>query len=728
MDDDGELGMFFPSWTSKYPIDTVESRGLMFSCFVAALVGILTIAYTAFQWRRNINLSWTKAIARSKKNPKARHKVPVAPHSWELDPIARAKNLNCCVCLKSMSPSQAIVASESFFHRCTICGAAAHFNCSSSAPKDCKCVSMVGYEHVVHQWAVRWTEGADQPDDSSFCSYCDESCSSSFLGGSPIWCCLWCQRLVHVDCHSNMSNETGDICDLGPLRRLILCPLYVKELTRNPSGGFLSSITHGANELASTALASIRSQSKKYKQANETSADTGNSGSNCDESTESTADTGPTVNGSHAGLENSISVMNGDSSHGDSDSNGKLEKKSSVKRSGSFGQKEYHALRSKLKYELADLPSDARPLLVFINKKSGAQRGDSLRQRLHLLLNPVQVCELSSVQGPEVGLFLFRKVPHFRVLVCGGDGTAGWVLDAIEKQNFVSPPAVAILPAGTGNDLSRVLNWGGGLGSVERQGGLSTVLQNIEHAAVTVLDRWKVSILNQQGKQLQPPKYMNNYIGVGCDAKVALEIHNLREENPERFYSQFMNKVLYAREGARSIMDRTFEDFPWQVRVEVDGVDIEVPEDAEGILVANIGSYMGGVDLWQNEDETYENFDPQSMHDKIVEVVSISGTWHLGKLQVGLSRARRLAQGSAVKIQLCAPLPVQIDGEPWNQQPCTLTISHHGQAFMLKRAAEEPLGHAAAIITDVLENAETNQVINASQKRALLQEMALRLT
>nr|XP_023893348.1 diacylglycerol kinase 1-like [Quercus suber] len=101
-----------------------------------------------------------------------------------------------------------------------------------------------------------------------------------------------------------------------------------------------------------------------------------------------------------------------------------------------------------------------------------------------------------------------------------------------------------------------------------------------------------------------------------------------------KIYVQFMNKVLYAREGARNIMDRTFEDFPWQVRVEVDGVDVEVPEDAEGVLVANIGSYMGGVDLWQNEDETYDNFDPQSMHDKVLEVVSISGTWHLGKLQV----------------------------------------------------------------------------------------------
>lgn len=41
---------------------------------------------------------------------------------------------------------------------------------------------------------------------------------------------------------------------------------------------------------------------------------------------------------------------------------------------------------------------------------------------------------------------------------------------------------------------------------------------------------------------------------------------------------QFMNKVLYAREGAKSIMDRTFADFPWQVRVEVDGIEIEVPE------------------------------------------------------------------------------------------------------------------------------------------------------
>ena len=59
--------------------------------------------------------------------------------------------------------------------------------------------------------------------------------------------------------------------------------------------------------------------------------------------------------------------------------------------------------------------------------------------------------------------------------------------------------------------------------------------------------------------------------------------------------------------------------------------------------------------------------------------------------QVGLSRARRLAQGQTIKIQLFAALPVQIDGEPWFQQPCTLAISHHGQVLSLSLSLPLPL-------------------------------------
>ncbi|KAM0043990.1 putative diacylglycerol kinase (ATP) [Helianthus debilis subsp. tardiflorus] len=540
MDDYSQPEILPPAWINKDPSELAESRIFIFSCFVAGIIGILTIVYTAYQWRRNNSLSLVKATTRKKKDPKSRKKVPLAAHTWYLESGSRGESST-------------------------------------------------------------------------------ESTANSSLA-------------------NDVSNRTHE----------------------NQNGNTNTEVTS------------------------------------------------PNQNGN---------VVD------------KLTRKLSFKRSISNSQRdESYLVGMKQKYELTDLGPDARPLLVFINKKSGAQRGDSLRLRMNILLNPVQVFELSSIEGPEVGLYLFRKVPNFRILVCGGDGTVGWVLDAIEKQNFVSPPPVAILPAGTGNDLARVLGWGGGLGSVERQGGLCTMLQDIEHAAVTILDRWKISITTQKGKQLRAPKFMNNYLGVGCDAKVALEIHNLREENPEKFYNQFMNKVLYAREGARTIMDRTFADYPWQVKVEVDGVDIEVPEDAEGVLVVNIGSYMGGVDLWQNEDDNYDNFDPQSMHDKRLEVVSISGTWHLGKLQVGLSRARRLAQGKTIKIQLLAQLPVQIDGEPWMQSPCMLTISHHGQAFLLKRSSEEPLGHAAAIVADVLAHAETNHVINASQKRTLLQEMALKLS
>ena len=124
---------------------------------------------------------------------------------------------------------------------------------------------------------------------------------------------------------------------------------------------------------------------------------------------------------------------------------------------------------------------------------------------------------MSASQGPEIGLELFRSVQYFRVLVCGGDGTVAWVLDAIEKHKFESPPPVAILPLGTGNDLSRVLHWGGGLSTLDGQGGLTKLLYDISHAAVTMLDRWAVNITeeNSEGKSItMKSKSMMNYLGI----------------------------------------------------------------------------------------------------------------------------------------------------------------------------------------------------------------------
>ena len=49
---------------------------------------------------------------------------------------------------------------------------------------------------------------------------------------------------------------------------------------------------------------------------------------------------------------------------------------------------------------------------------------------------------------------------RFRVVVCGGDGTIGWIFTALEEEGLADRAEVAIVPLGTGNDLSRVLGWG----------------------------------------------------------------------------------------------------------------------------------------------------------------------------------------------------------------------------------------------------------------------------
>jgi hypothetical protein len=39
-----------------------------------------------------------------------------------------------------------------------------------------------------------------------------------------------------------------------------------------------------------------------------------------------------------------------------------------------------------------------------------------------------------------------------------------------------------------------------------------------------------------------------------------------------------MNKVLYAREGAKNMMDNMFDYFPWDIKLEIDGSKITIPQ------------------------------------------------------------------------------------------------------------------------------------------------------
>ncbi|XP_043987283.1 diacylglycerol kinase eta isoform X3 [Gambusia affinis] len=133
-------------------------------------------------------------------------------------------------------------------------------------------------------------------------------------------------------------------------------------------------------------------------------------------------------------------------------------------------------------------PSCASPLLVFVNSKSGDNQGVKFLRRFKQLLNPAQVFDLVN-GGPHLGLRLFQKFDNFRILVCGGDGSVGWVLSEIDKLNLHKQCQLGVLPLGTGNDLARVLGWGP---SCDDDTQLPQILEKLERASTKMLDRWSI--------------------------------------------------------------------------------------------------------------------------------------------------------------------------------------------------------------------------------------------
>jgi diacylglycerol kinase (ATP) len=275
-----------------------------------ATIGLFTaiaLICTFLQLQKQVSLNWVKVAAREKRRFQKLLNWPTSPHSWVKSRLLSDHITTCTVCLTSLvSPQSGNSKSASCvpFQICSVCGVLAHSRCARFATKDCKCVAQAGAPNLIHHWSEKWFDLTDTGDTNSSCCYCHEVCEMSFLGTSPIWRCLWCQRFVHVQCHAKLLHEVGNICDFGQYHRIILSPLSVKEISEGEADGGLS----------------VKRWHRRNKRKN-----------NC-----------------------SVNV-------------------------------------ERKKYEIVSLCSDARPLLVFINAKSGAQNGPSLRRKLNMLLNPIQV-------------------------------------------------------------------------------------------------------------------------------------------------------------------------------------------------------------------------------------------------------------------------------------------------------------------------------------------------
>ncbi|XP_054665506.1 diacylglycerol kinase theta isoform X4 [Grus americana] len=339
------------------------------------------------------------------------------------------------------------------------------------------------------------------------------------------------------------------------------------------------------------------------------------------------------------------------------------------------------------------IPQNCCPLLVFVNPKSGGLKGRDLLYSFRKLLNPHQVFELTN-GGPLPGLHMFSKVPSFRVLVCGGDGTVGWVLGALEEirhKLVCAEPSVAILPLGTGNDLGRVLRWGAGYSGEDPY----SILVSVDEADDVLMDRWTILLdadepaegaMNGMAEP-EPPKIvqMNNYCGLGIDAELSLDFHHAREEEPGKFNSRFHNKGVYVKVGLQKISHT--RNLHKDIKLQVDQHEVELPS-IEGLIFINIPSWGSGADLWGSESDN--RFEKPRIDDGLLEVVGVTGVVHMGQVQGGFRSGIRIAQGSYFRVTLLKPIPVQVDGEPWIQAPGQIIISAAGpKVRMLKKSKQK---------------------------------------
>lgn len=389
----------------------------------------------------------------------------------------------------------------------------------------------------------------------------------------------------------------------------------------------------------------------------------------------------------------------------------------------------------------------SKPVLVFVNPRSGGNQGAKMMQKFNWLLNPRQVFDLIQSGGPRAALELYRDVPNLRILTIGGDGTASWILSHLDDVGISNKIPVAVLPLGTGNDLARALGWGGGYTDEP----IAKILTQVRDGEIVQLDRWNIHVernlevtpsspsefssagsgtntefnlspsitsspsyyattastisivdqtncdtntnlsganvpvvLDEPGNDRLPMDVINNYFSFGVDAHIALEFHTAREAHPERFNSRLRNKMFYGQAGGKDLLKRKWKDLSNFVTLYCDGQDMTSRLKELKVHSVLFLNIPSYGGGTRPWPTTAIAFSKPRTDDGLIEVIGLT-TYQLPLLQAG-GHGTCIAQCRNAKIITSRTIPMQVDGEPCKLLPSIITISFKNRVCMLAKS------------------------------------------
>uniref|UniRef100_A0A1D1YF91 Diacylglycerol kinase n=1 Tax=Anthurium amnicola TaxID=1678845 RepID=A0A1D1YF91_9ARAE len=295
------------------------------------------------------------------------------------------------------------------------------------------------------------------------------------------------------------------------------------------------------------------------------------------------------------------------------------------------------------------------PVLVFINSKSGGQLGGDLLMTYRQLLNSTQVFDLGEEAPDKVLHKVYGNLEKLkqsvdplapeiektlRLIVAGGDGTAGWLLGVVCDLKLAHPPPIATVPLGTGNNLPFSFGWGKNNPGTDRQS-VKSFLNQVKEAREMKIDSWHIIMRMKAPKEgscdpvapLELPHSLHafhrvsssdslnvegyhtyrggfwNYFSMGMDAQVSYAFHSERKLHPEKFKNQLANQATYAKLGCTqgwfcaSLFHPSSKNIAQLAQVKIlkksgNWENLHIPQSIRSIVCLNLPSFSGGLNPW----------------------------------------------------------------------------------------------------------------------------------